>query len=95
MNQAAMQPAGAFKHNLLPNMDEAGEVGKKAVHLCACRYPSLEKARVAAVSTAASGSIEGDMCVLLCRMDVMGFGSSTFFFGNWIVTTEIFICQGP
>lgn len=48
-----------------------------------------------AVSTAASGSIEGNMCILLCRTNVMGFGSSTPFFGNWIDTTEIFICQGP
>lgn len=41
-----MQPAGAFEHNLLPDMDEAGEVGKEAVHLCACRYASLEEARM-------------------------------------------------
>lgn len=46
MNQAAMQPAGAFKHNLLSDIDEAGEVGKEAVHLCTRRYTSLEEARL-------------------------------------------------
>lgn len=62
-----MQPAGAFKHNLLPDMDEAGEVGKEAVHLCVCRYTSLEEARMSGSQHSSEWSIEGNMCILLCK----------------------------